>query len=155
MYLMNSLLSKIRDEVNTNATLAYITHCEIIQALTLPAIFAMLHSTPVCLVYPVSSQFVPVSMADACEDHVYQINIAVIIDDYGEDGIAIIGEYSTLKGITEIEADMRSVLNRNTLSISGLDAAYFQGASYSGIALEERALAQLNMRMRYEYTDIE
>lgn len=153
MHLLNTLLSKIQNEVVTNSTLDYIVHAEAVQALTSDIIVRMVHETPSCLIFPGTTTFTPISMAEAEEDHVYQINIAVLIDNYGDDNNAFIDTYDGFKSLPQIEADFRSVFNRNTFSISGLQEAYFQGATYSGITLDDRSIAQNIMRMLYEYTD--
>jgi len=149
------LLGKIQNEVETNSNLDYIVHCEAVQALTADIIARMVHETPSCLIFPVSTSFTEASMAYAELDHIYQINMAVFVDNYGDDNNAFIDTYDGFKSLPQIESDFMGVFNRETFSISGLQQAYFQGATYSGIAIDERSIAQNIMRMQYKYMDCE
>jgi len=155
MHILNDLLSEIKDEVDTNSNLDYIVHTEIVQSFSVLNLEQQLHETPLCLIFPLSTQFTPVSFAVACEDHVYNIGLAIIIDNWGEQSYSFVSQYPNFKGVAEIESDVRTALNRNTFTYAKNELeSFFTGATYSNLDLEDRSLAQVTCTLQYRYSDI-
>ncbi len=155
--LQKSLLEAIKTEIEVSSILSYVNSAFIVPALHSDYLVDYWPEAPFCLIYPLGSTFTPVSMPDLCEDAVYNIGVSYFEEYWGANA-GMIGDGGSMKGVAEVEADLQTVLNRNTLSISGLFSGLLQSASYAPVGftrIVDQSIAQVHCQLQYQYSDYE
>lgn len=143
--LTDTILEKIKTEIDQSLTLTYIKDSFIVPNLSnIPNIS---FDAPIALIYPISTRYVSNCMSGLSEEGSYQMGISILQEWWDQDGIGMIGN-TNHKGAAEIEADLKTVFNRNLLSSTML-SAHFAGASYSTGSSGLQGLSQVHCTMEY------
>jgi hypothetical protein len=145
--LTDTILEKIKTHLDASATLNYVNDSFIVPNLsTIPNVS---FDAPIALIYPLSTRYVPICMPDegTNEEGHYQVGISVLQEWWEQNNIGMIGN-TNHKGVAEIEADLRSVFNRNLLDDIVL-IARFTGASFSANTGNLQGLSQVHVTLEY------
>ena len=147
-----TILEALQDEIEGSSTLSYIETVFVVQspnAAYLPETFP---NPPFVLIYPLQHEFQRMCIpSEGFHEVKYQIGLSYFQEYYDADK-GMLGDGGDMVGATEAELDFQSVLDNNTMSISGLVDAWFKSVSYSPISFGqaiEFSLAQFHATLEY------
>jgi len=116
--------------------------------------------TPDLNIFPMEKSFPAIGIKDGKIEHLpynqdvkstYTVQYAIYVEIIKEDESSVIGDTSTnKKGTLDIASDLRSVLDDNLLSITGLNSAFCTSESES-LLIPGRSRSAMRKILTYQY----
>lgn len=150
MSTTKAILEAIQDEIQTNSTFSYIVDSAvyIVQALQEEYVSNISTSPPFVLIYPAFGAEYESAYVNCVKDNVTYMTGISFFGEYWDADIGMVGDGSTITGVTEMAADCRAVFNRNVFSGSALVLkTEFRSESYAPvgfISFENQSLPQVH-----------